>query len=99
MLRVLLALGLVLAALPVAAAAPPCVAENAGGQDQPLYLVAGGTSASVWEETNGVPGLQTATCSAGGVDRPADTRTTTVSVPPVPNCVNIAALGLRLCVL
>lgn len=65
----------------------PCVAQNAGGLEQPAYVFAAGSTVTVWEETNGVPGLQREGCiAADGSAVPADTRVTGATVPSVPRC-------------
>lgn len=76
---------------PLAAAAPPCAAEQ---PDAPAYVV--GTS--VWRETNNVPGLQRAACEDDS-GRPVAADQNVASVPPIPQglCVTIPVLNLRIC--
>lgn len=65
----------------------PCTAQNAGGLDQPFYALASGSSVQVWQEANGVAGLQRSAC-IGPDGQPAqpDAHVTTVTVPSVPRC-------------
>lgn len=66
---------------------PPCVAQNAGGQDQPVYFFPSGASVQVWQESNAFPGLQRTACRlVDGQVVAGDTLVTTVSAPSIPRC-------------
>lgn len=62
----------VVAVLPTASALPACrdsATAGAGGH----YVQAAGIRTKVWKESNGVPGLQTTSCTYHGVTKSADT--------------------------
>lgn len=70
----------------VTIAAPPAAAATPSCKDATVSAIAAGghyvrtSPRSVWQETNGVPGLQTTSCTHGGVTKPADEFVT--YVPP-----------------
>lgn len=89
MLRVLAAaslLALLVVPMPASAAwYPPCewVTEQV---DAPVYLVAVAGGREIWQETNGVAGLQRQTCMSDGSETAPDTRVAFVPIVSVPRC-------------
>lgn len=98
---VALALCLVLAFVPAAEAAhlPSCtdVTEAPELSVQGAYAVQDGENVEVWEETNGVDGLQREACTtSGGDDVDADTHHATVPQDAVDAAEKVASLVLGL---
>jgi hypothetical protein len=94
----LVVLASLLALSPTAVAAPPCTAEQ---PDAPAYVVVSGATFVVYTETNGIAGLQTASClDADGLSHPADTRFAS-GPPPIPQdlCVTIPIVNTRICLI